>query len=91
MAPAIHMPMKMDNRACLNLISKIVAAIEPVQAPVTGRGMATNNTSPIRLYLSTIFPRRLVRSSNQWNHLLKMPILLRRLDIAPREAKLVYR
>ena len=91
MAPAIQTPMKIDNRACLNLISKIVAASEPVQAPVTGKGIAINNASPIRLYLSTIFPCRLVRSSSQWNHLLKMPILLRHLDIAPREAKLVYR
>ena len=77
----MHTPMKIDNSACLNFIPKIIAASEPVQAPVTGKGIATNNTNPIRLYLSISFPRRLVRSLSQSSHLLKIPILLRRLEI----------
>ena len=84
MAPAIHTPAKIDNKACLNFIPKIVAASEPVQAPVTGRGIATNRVKPIRLYLSTTLPRRLVLSSSQRSHLLKMPVVLRRRETAPK-------
>jgi len=45
----MQMPTRMAKKACLNLMPKIVAASEPVQAPVTGRGTATNSTRPIRL------------------------------------------
>jgi hypothetical protein len=38
-APAMQTPARMDKKAGLNFISKIVAASEPVQAPATGRGM----------------------------------------------------
>ena len=53
---AINIPMEIDKKACLNLSPKITAASDPVQAPVTGRGMATNSTDPIRSYLSIIPP-----------------------------------
>ena len=46
--PAIHIPMRMDRKACLNLSPKRTAASEPVQAPVTGRGIATNSAKPMR-------------------------------------------
>jgi hypothetical protein len=41
MVPAIHEPIKIDNRASLKTILRIVATNEPVQSPVTGSGMAT--------------------------------------------------
>ena len=63
--PAINIPMKIDKKACLNFSPKRTAISEPVQAPVMGRGIATNSTRPIRPYLSTSFPRRLVRSKSQ--------------------------
>ena len=88
MPPAIHMPIKINSKACLNSTLKIVAASEPVQAPVIGRGTATNKAKPMRLYLSTIPPRRLVRSSSQLNQLLKIPILLRRREIVFKNNKI---
>ena len=44
--PAISTPRKIDSNARLKLIPRTTAATEPVQAPVIGRGVATNNTSP---------------------------------------------
>jgi len=64
----------------LNFSPKRTAASEPVQAPVTGSGIATNRARPIRSYLLIIFPRRLVRSKSQWSIFSKIPILLRSLE-----------
>jgi hypothetical protein len=46
--PAINIPIEIDNKACLNFKPKRTAATEPVQTPVTGRGIATNSIRPIR-------------------------------------------
>ena len=79
---------EIDKKAYLNFRPKRTAASEPVQAPVTGRGTATNNTKPIRSYLSITLPRRLVRSKSQRNILLKRPILLSNLEAALRNARI---
>ena len=86
--PAISIPMKMDRKACLNFRPKRTAASEPVQAPVTGRGIATNSVRPIRSYLSITCPRRLVRSKSQWSPLLKTSILLSSLERAWRNNRI---
>jgi hypothetical protein len=85
MAPAIQVPIKIDNRACLKSILKIVATNEPVQAPVTGSGMATRNPSRISLYISITLPLRHASSSSQLSHLLKKAILPRRRAIVPKK------
>jgi len=46
--PAISIPIEIDKKACLNFKPKRTAANEPVQAPVAGKGIATNNARPIR-------------------------------------------
>jgi hypothetical protein len=79
--PAINIPIRIDKKAYLNFKPKRTATIEPVQAPVNGRGMATNNAKPIRSYLSTVLPRFLVRSENRDSIRLKMGILLRSLEV----------
>lgn len=52
------------------------AAIEPVQAPVNGSGIATNSISPIRSYFSMSLPCCLVRWKTQFTSFLPVPILL---------------
>ena len=42
--PAMSIPIKIKGRAVLKGILKINAQIEPVQAPVKGRGIATKIT-----------------------------------------------
>ena len=59
-APAMTTPITMDRKAYRNLKPSRKAAIDPVQAPVIGRGMATNNVKPIFSYFSMVFLRRLV-------------------------------
>ena len=56
--PAMTMPAKMDGRAFRSGMSRNAAAREPVHAPVPGRGMATNSSSPRYLYLVTVWPFR---------------------------------
>ena len=51
MTPAMQTPAAMAGKACLNLRPKMKAMAEPVQAPVTGRGTATNNVRARRPYL----------------------------------------
>jgi hypothetical protein len=55
----------MAEKANLNLMPKSQAAIEPVQAPVTGSGIATNKTSPKAPYLSTSLLRLLTWPNHQ--------------------------
>ena len=86
--PAINIPARMEIKACLNFKPKRAAASEPVQAPVMGRGMATNNISPILSYLSIIFPRRLVRSNNQVKIRLKSSTLLSNLETLSRNSSI---
>ena len=44
--PAVSTPSTTAGRAFFSRMSKKAAAREPVQAPVPGRGMATNSHSP---------------------------------------------
>lgn len=55
----------MAINAYLNLILNKEAAMAPVQAPVTGSGMATNITSPNASYFWTVSALFLVRSKSQ--------------------------
>ena len=82
-------PIKIDKKACLNFKLNRTATSEPVQAPVTGRGMATNNAKPIRSYFSTILPRRLACSKSQCKNRSKNPILLRYLEMTPRNSRII--
>ncbi len=59
------MPIEIARKAFLNFILNIVAAKEPVQAPVVGNGMATNKIKPKNSYFSTRVALRLVLSSSQ--------------------------
>ncbi len=86
--PAMNTPIKIDKIACLNFKPKRTAANEPVQAPVTGRGMATNNAKPIRSYLSTTLPRFLVCSKSHCRNRSKKPTLLRNLEMASRNSRI---
>ena len=69
-APAIITPQKMEKKAWLNLSPKMKAATEPVQAPVAGSGIATNNISPMRSYFLITVPRRWACSKTQLTSLL---------------------
>ena len=73
--PLRSTPKQIDGRASLNLIPSRKAAIEPVQTPVTGKGMATKSTSPIRPYLSISPARRLARLNIFSTAFPMMPIL----------------
>ena len=88
MTPAINTPIEIDVIECLKLSPKSTAASEPVQAPVIGRGMATNNARPIFSYLSIILPRFRACSKRKSKNFLNMPILLRGLEIALRNNKI---
>ncbi len=86
--PAMSTPMKIDKIACLNFRPKRTASSEPVQAPVTGKGIATNNARPIRSYLSTSLPRFLVCSKSQFKIRSKRPILLSSREAVLRNNKM---
>ena len=88
MTPAIKTPIKIDKKAYLKFKPKRTAASEPVQAPVIGRGMATNSARPIRSYFSIIFPRRLVRSKSQFRNLSRRAILPNHLVMASRNSRI---
>ena len=45
--PAMRIPARIEKNAYLNLSPRREANIAPVQAPVTGNGIATNSTRPI--------------------------------------------
>jgi len=68
--PAMNTPKVMERKASLNFSPKRKAAIEPVQAPVPGKGIAIKSASPIHPYLSTIFLPP-VRSKTQFKILSK--------------------
>ena len=84
---AIITPRKIDKRAFDNRTLKRNAAIEPVHAPVIGRGMATNNIKPIDLYFSTIVLLLLVRLKSQSKNILKGFIRLKSLEKGPRNSR----
>ena len=56
--PAASTPAKMEGMAFRRGMSRKAAARAPVQAPVPGRGMATNSISPRYLYFVTFCPFR---------------------------------
>ena len=85
--PAMNTPIKIDRKACLNFKPKRTAVSEPVQTPVAGRGIATNNAKPIRSYFSTTLPCLLVRSKIQCNIRSTKPILLSSLDVILRNKR----
>ena len=76
MAPAMITPERIDKKAYLNFNPSRKAAIDPVQAPVMGRGIATKSINPILSYLSIVCPRRLVRSKTQLTTLCPIPTRL---------------
>ena len=51
--PAIRTPRLTAKKAFFHFISKSQPRIEPVYAPVIGRGIATNIAKPIKPYFST--------------------------------------
>lgn len=63
--PDIKIPAIIAGIACLKGILNIKAAAQPVQAPVTGRGIATNKISPKASNLSINSLLLLVLSNNQ--------------------------
>lgn len=67
--PAIKTPIQIPIIASLNFILRIEAAIEPVHAPVIGRGIPTKRASPRILYFSIIPVLLLVLSNNLWSSL----------------------
>ena len=62
--PAISTPAATEMAAHFRSIESSTAAREPVHAPVTGRGTATNNANPIYLYflIMPLFWRVIVNS-----------------------------
>ena len=54
MAPLMIMPAAMEKKARIKLIPSRDATIDPVQAPVQGKGIATNTVRPILSYFSTV-------------------------------------
>jgi len=60
--------------------------MEPVHAPVTGRGMETKSIRPIDLYFSTTILLLLVCLNNQSKKTLKNLNLLRNLEKGPRKS-----
>ena len=62
---AIITPSVIARKALVNLILKMLAAKEPVQAPVVGNGIATKRIRPINSYFSIRVVLRLVLSSSQ--------------------------
>ena len=66
------MPHNIAVNAQRNLILKSEAATVPVQAPVMGKGMATNRASPKASYFWTISALFLVRSKSQLKNFSKI-------------------
>lgn len=64
--PAMTTPTEIESRARLNFIPSRKAAIDPVHAPVKGKGIATKSASPILSYLSIALPCLRVRSNTQF-------------------------
>ena len=81
--PAMITPRTIAGKARQKLISRRKATIEPVQAPVTGKGIATNKIRPRAPYFSTIPPRRLDIVKTKFRILSKSRTLLRTLDTGP--------
>lgn len=80
-------PRKIDSKASLNLNPSKNATIEPVQAPVTGKGMETKSISPIRPYLSTSLPRRCAMPKTHSSAVPTMPILVATRLTKPRKIR----
>ena len=55
--PAIVTPKIIAGKAYRGLISNRMATTEPVQAPVTGKGMATNSVRPMAPHRMAFSPR----------------------------------
>ncbi len=86
--PAMSTPIKIDNMACLNFKPRSTASSEPVQAPVIGKGIATNNARPMPSYLSISFPRFLVRSKSHFKIRSKKAILLSSREAVSRNSRM---
>ena len=69
MIPAIIIPAIIEGIAYLKWIPNMKAATQPVQAPVTGKGIATNAVSPKASYFSTRLLLLLVRLNSQVKNL----------------------
>ena len=69
--PEIIIPLTIIGKAYQNLIPKTNAAIEPVQAPVIGSGIATKNNKNNAPYFSnfSLFFRRVLLKSHSKNTL----------------------
>ena len=63
--PAMQIPRMIHGTAVRKGILNRYAATDPVQAPVIGAGMATNNIKPRALYLLINLLRLVVRLNNQ--------------------------
>ena len=55
MTPAIITPKRQESNAFQNFMSIMAATSEPVHAPVTGRGIATNKHYPIPMHLQECY------------------------------------
>jgi len=55
-------PRIIAGKAYLGLMSNKIATTEPVQAPVTGKGIATKSERPMAPHFMTFFPRLYVRA-----------------------------
>lgn len=85
MIPAIKTPNNTEITALAGFIPRRKEAIEPVQAPVKGRGMATKIINPNTLYLSIKLLLDLVCLKSQLKNLSKiLNLLLRKSDIGPK-------
>jgi len=62
--PAINTPAVMHSSERLKFKLKIYAASEPVHAPVTGSGVATNRIRPMYSHFCILFSMRLRVCSN---------------------------
>ena len=72
--PARHIPIKMQSSAGKNFIPKIYAAMLPVHAPVTGKGIMTKSMSPNASYFFIRAPFRLVLAKSHSKNFLKKGI-----------------
>lgn len=85
MIPAIKTPNNTEITALAGFIPRRKEAIEPVQAPVKGRGMAIKIINPNTLYLSIKLLLDLVCLKSQLKNLSKiLNLLLRKSDIGPK-------
>lgn len=84
MAAAMSTPSAIAKKARQKFMPRRKATIEPVQAPVTGRGMPTKSASPQNSALSKFLPRRLERSKIHLRMLSKSLTLLASLEMGPK-------